>query len=318
MEIGDNGNNDEERRIQQSREQNRVTQERKRASEPMRTFEAKLSEKASHEAGLKDSAARQSRQQQKDTEERESLIEKIIGAASSKEDEDAAHATDKARVSGKKFEDEHDSSRREAEYEDRVARHSDDLDGTTDKKSSTSGDKKKSEVSEEGYRRVAEKQDDGEAGGFGGGMGGDAGGHGAGSGTQGGGSGFGSGGQNPKENLFAKDLMARQALQPVRKGSDSGRGFQQNAKPFTPRDLDGIVSKVEVGLKGDGEEFFSVELSDRYFDGLKLKAVRTEQGVVVKFLCPNVSVRSTFLKYRPAVIARLKEKGIAVFRVDVA
>ena len=94
-------------------------------------------------------------------------------------------------------------------------------------------------------------------------------------------------------------------------------GFQQNAKPFSPKDLDEIVSAVQIGFNEQGEQEFSIQLSDKYYEGLKVTATRTPEGVIVKFECPNVSVRSTFLKCRPQLYLQFKAKKIAVLRIDV-
>lgn len=316
MEINDNGN-DEERRIQHSREQNRVAEQRKRAAEPMRTFEAKLSEKASHETALKDAAARESRQQKSDADEHESLIERILGATSKGKEEETA--TDHARVQKTIYEDGREESRHETDYRRRLTEDKKDVAEGDEKKPASSAGDKKSEVAEDGHRRVVEKQDDGETGSFGGGAGGGGGegqSEGGSSSHSQGGSGFGSDSRRDG-GMFAKDLVKRMALTPIKKGSDAGRGFQQNPRTFAAKDLDEIVSKVEVGVHGGEGDFFSVELTDAYFSGLQVRAVRESDGVVLRFSCPNVAVRSTFLKYRTALVARFKEKGIAVSRIDV-
>ena len=94
-------------------------------------------------------------------------------------------------------------------------------------------------------------------------------------------------------------------------------GFQKDARNFTREDIDEIVSSVQLGFNEHGEEEFSVQLTDRYYDGLKVAATRTKEGVVIKFICPNASVRSTFIKCRPQLYLQFKGKGIGVVRIDI-
>lgn len=313
MEINNN-DNDESRRAEQKREAERHNTERKQKTEAVRTFEAKLSEKAAHEIASKDSQSHHSRNKQGDAKEKENLLEKIIGAVAKEQEE----AMDRSRIREKKQLAEHDEDRhREEKHESKLEnRRDEEHERVSDRKSGEAGDKKKSEISEEGYRRVAEKQD---AGGEGGG--------GAQSGTgdrgqdSGGGGSFGSGhsgsGDNPRDGVFAKDLVAKTTVRSLTKANGTHKGFQQNSRSFTERNMDDIVSRVEVGLNAEGEEFFAVELSDPYFDGLKVEARRTDVGVVVRFHCPNISVRSTFIKYRPALYAHFKAKNVSVSRIDI-
>lgn len=314
MEINNN-DNDESRRAEQKREADRHNAERKQKTEAVRTFEAKLSEKAAHEIASKDSQTRNSRHQQGDTKEKESLLEKIIGTVAKEQEE----AMDRSRVQEKKQLAEHDEDRHsEEKHESKLERRRDEEhERVGERKSDETGDKKKSEISEEGYRRVAEKQDAGGESGGGsaqGGMG-DRG------QDSGGGGSFGSGhsgsGDNPRDGVFAKDLVAKTTVRPLTKANGTHKGFQQNSRPFTERNMDEIISRVELGLNAEGEEFFAVELSDAYFEGLKVEARRTDVGVVVRFHCPNVSVRSTFIKYRPALYAHFKTKNISVSRIDI-
>lgn len=315
MDINNN-DNDEYRRTELKREAERHNAERKQKTEAVRTFEAKLSEKAAHEIASKDSQARNSRDQQGNTKEKDNLLEKIIGTVAKEHEE----ALDRSRVHEKKHLAEHDEERhREEKYESKLERRQDeDHERVSERKTGEAGDKKKSEISEEGYRRVAEKQDaDGESGGGGAGSGMGGGGQDA----SGGGS-FGSGGSdagdNPRDGIFAKDLVAKTAVRPLNKSKGAHKGYQQNSRSFSRENLDEIVSKVELGVTSGGEEFFAVELGDPYFAGLKVEARRTDVGVVVKFHCPSVAVRSTFIKYRPALYAHFKAKNISVARIDIA
>lgn len=285
MEIRDRDiDRREERRQEEKKSETRRDVERRMQYEPMKTFEAKLAEKAAHELITKQSHLREAHDQKKSKEEKQSLVDKILGVATQKQGEEQKSRLEalKKQVAeqGKRRDDRPDDSEFKLKKEDSTA---------TAKKAN----KGEGEFSAEGYRRVAEKSDDE------GGLGGQN----------------LSGGQQDADRGEARNSRRVGPMRPARH-FDPG-SFNPNPRSFTRKNLDEIVRAVRIGMNEHGEEEFTVELTDEYFNGLKVKATRTGEGVVVKFLCPNVSVRSTFLRFRLRVFAHLKKNNIDVRRVEV-
>lgn len=313
MEI-DNSNRDDEKSAERRKDQARLEVERRNKLEPMRTFEAKLTEKSSAEDAAKKSMQAANRDLGKTKDDKEKILKKILDS-SAKNRSDLDH---NARVHELELESHRENEQVEQGFEKHLEENADTREAKEDKPVSESKDKG-GEISEEGYKRVAEKQEGG-----GSDSGGSSGGGGS-SDTSSGGQGFGSdSGSSDSEKRREhggikklSDLFPASLLTPLNSSGSSGRGFQQDAREFTKEDLDEIVSHVETGINRSGDEFFAVELSNDYFQGLKFMAVRTPQGVVLRFDCPSVAVRSTFIKYRPQIYATLKAKNISVFRIDV-
>lgn len=295
---------EEERQVERKKDENRRKLEQKMKYEPMKTFEAKLSEKSAGEQASKESALRDAHHQKKSKEEKDGLLNKIIGTV-----KDKGMEQDKSKVAAVHKQEEHEAEDKKSEKLLDAEFEVDEEDKT---ESQQKTDQKKGEVSEDGYRRVSEKDQQGEggSGGFGSGE----------EGFSDGEQGFGSG-SNPQD----KDQLSKGKFSEIhgkvggiKKGKFGQGGFNRGAKNFSKQNLDEIVSSVELGLNELGQEEFAVELTDEYFDGLRVSAVREEGGeVVLKFECPNIQVRSTFLKQRPQVHARLKAQGIQVKRVEV-
>lgn len=307
MEIYDKqSDRHEERRTDEKKTEARRNLEKKMQTEPMKTFEAKLAEKAAHEITSKESIQRQTMDQKQTKEEKQSLMDKILGVAGEKAQEEK-----KARVGAV-----HREGERHFE-EEKSKRHADaDFDVHKTKEEGDPGrtQKKGGEHSAEGHKRVAEKEDDQSSGGSGG------------SGREGFADAEQSGQQSSSSNsrqdarAFKQKIVQheRDRLSAILKSRGFGSGgFTSDARDFTSHDLDEIVSAVELGVNEHGEQEFSVQLTDDYFDGLKLQATRTDAGVVIKFVCSNVGVRSTFLKFRPKIYRHFKAKGISVQRIDV-
>ncbi len=299
----------EERRAEERKQDHRRQIEKKMQNEPMKTFEAKLSEKTAQEKGDKDSVARNLHDLKKTKEEKQSLLDKILGVAKDKDSQQ-----EKARVEGLQKHAKEEQAKEEKKNVGEEASRFDDMKKAKKEDVAQKAKKESSEQAQEGHKRVAEKED-GERGGSGGSGQGSEKDSGTGQRSLRQGSEF-SGDKEDGEAFEQKVKDGLIAHVAGRQGFSSGT-FDQNAKTFTPRDLDDIVSAVSLGINEKGEEEFSVELTDEYFDGLTLQAARTDQGVVLKFVCPNASVRSTFLKCRPTVYRHLKTKDIDVYRIDI-
>lgn len=317
MEIDNSNNRDDERRAEQRKDQSRLEAERRHKLEPMKTFEAKLSEKASTEEAGKRSQQTANRDLKKGQEDKQKILSKILDSAA-KNRSDLDH---NARVQELEKLAQRENGDVESKFENKLAEDSESQDVDEDKPGQKAAEKS-GEIAEEGYRRVAEKQEGGQdSGGSFGGQGESQEGEQQGGGADSSGSGAGSGSGHQQESSSPKklsDFFPSSLLTPLRPAMSSGQqGFQQDARAFTQENMDEIVDAVSMGINREGEEFFAVELSDKYYEGLKLVARRTPQGVVLRFDCPNVAVRSTFIKHRPQIYARLKAKNISVFRIDV-
>lgn len=317
MEIDNTNNRDDERRAEQRKDQARLDAGRKQKLEPMKTFEAKLSEKASTEETGKRSQQTANRDLKKGQEDKQKILNKILdSSAKNRSDLDR-----NARIHELEVQAQKENEDVESKFENRLAEDAE-PDETSEEKSAGKTHEKNGEVSEEGYRRVAEKQEGGQDSGSSfGGQGDSSQGDRQESASDSSGSGSGSNSDSQRDQSSAKklsDFFPSSLLTPLRPTTSSSQhGFQQDARAFALQDMDEIVDAASIGINRAGEEFFSVELTDKYYDGLKLMAVRTPQGIVLKFDCPNIAVRSTFIKHRPQIYARLKAKNISVFRIDV-
>jgi len=291
----------EERLIQEKKAQNRRDLEKKMQYEPMKTFEAKLAEKTAHEITTKESQIHK-QQELKSKEEKQSLVDKLIGEASKQTSEEQHQKVAAIRKEAEEESKKSDKSKTDTEYEAKKGEKSE---------SSKTTENKKGEVSSEGYMRVAEKEDD-QGGAGGGGMESDNSGQDSGE--------YESGQRLDKKDKFASDLQ--KSNKAVNRATGTSRSFgtgtfDAEARDFDQQNLDEIVSSVQLGINEEGDEEFSVQLSDEYFDGVTVQATRTDEGVILKFICPNITVRSTFIKFRVKVYAHFKRKDIDIHRIDV-
>jgi hypothetical protein len=302
MDVDNRIDREEEKRIERKKQENRHQLESKMQKEGMKTFEAKLSEKSAKEVtDHEQKNLMQEHGKEKSQTEQQSAVDKIISKATQETDEQSqAKQTAVTHQNEDKFADKQERIK-EKHFEPKK---------DSDEARSQNVDKKGSgELSSEGHKRVAEKED-----------------------GQGGGSGSGS--QNMSDDSsdqsgYGKDKDSSKdgalegqdssyALKFKRfDGSNLEGGFDPSARNFEQQDLDEIVSQVEYGVNELGEQHFTVSLNDEYYDGLKVSALRTDEGVVVQFACPNVAVRSTFLKYRMKLYKHFAVKDIDVFRIDV-
>lgn len=299
---------DDERKVQEKKQQQKLDLEKKMQEEPMKTFQAKLTEKTAHELTSKETQVyKQAQEEKQTTEEKKSLLNQVISSTTEK-----ASEQDKMRIAALKQQGEREYQEKDDKIKDKRLdeKRADSKDGKESKQVHDSGKKGGGEVSEEGYKRVAEREQGEGGGGFGQGFG---------------------GGEDSDNNSFGPDSKKQLVKGQVANNADSKGvfhaalrlhtkmqgGFDKNARDFSDRDLDEIVSQVQYGLNEYGEEEFSVTLTDDYYAGLKILSQRTENGVVLQIQCPNVAIRSTFLKYRHRVYHHLMARGIEVHRVEV-
>lgn len=121
-----------------------------------------------------------------------------------------------------------------------------------------------------------------------------------------------SGGERGKGGLHGREAVRPAAFSSSQEGKGGGGG-----RHFRPKILDELVLSVSVGVNQEGEGEMTVQLSDEFYSGLKLTVTKGGGGVVVTFHCPNREVKNTFLFERPRIYSALKEKKVAVTRIDV-
>lgn len=324
IEINDNSNRDDQR-VEQDKQKARKDLERRQQHRPMETFEAKLSEKSAHEVIRPQTDVARFRLHKELKKEKASVIEKLIkGAKPSTTDEKRAPDEAQRRFSGKTprrvpFDEDVVKQDPQAPSEEVVdGREPEVLVEDESTPSETQEESKEGEVASDGHKRVAEKGREDSGSGMGGGGGQESGQGDQGTSGQSFGSGHqGMGGDKKKEFTVDRDGVVGGVRQAAGAKGQGAGGFQNQQRPFTSKNLDDIVAGVQIGLNEKGEQVFAVSLEDSYFDGLNLQAVRTPQGVVLKFVCPNFTVRNTFIRERPLIYERLKAKNISVFRIDI-
>ena len=295
-------NRQEAKRQEEKRLENKQQLEQRMKKEGMKTFEAKLSEKTAHEETSRQSTMSQLKNSSQADDEKNKILDKILGVV-----QDKATEQDKARVKGVVKQDEETEARREEKKD-----VDSEFETKEDEKTEESRGQQKTESKDEksphgGHKRVTEKQE-GEGGSGGGGEF---------SQDQGDPKQFQSQAQEKKGQ--SKDVKDK-FVQALSKGKSSGgfsSGFDQSAKKFSKTDLEELVQSVQLTLNEDGQEQLELQLSDDYFDGVKLISKRTPDGVVLRFECPNVTVKSTFLKFRLDLASHFQKKGISVHRIEV-
>lgn len=311
MEID---NNDEERRVEQRRAQEKLAVEQRQKKEVQRSFEAKLSEKTAQEKESLESQIRTANELQEEIKERQSLLDKILGVAGKEQADQAGNS----KIQHKKYLEEQEGKEQKFDLEQKEHAKVE-MKERKSEKANVENEKKKGEEVGEGHRRIEERAHSDQGGR---GEGNFSGSQNQGGGSHGRDSGSDSGSESRSrgqelQKMTVKDLENRYRLHPIKKGVPLSAQFLPNPRAFKSENLNEMVSRIQTGLTRSGEDFFAVELSDDYFDGLKVQATRTADGVVLKFMCPNASVRSTFVKHRLAVYAALQAKNVSVFRIDV-
>lgn len=190
---------------------------------------------------------------------------------------------------------------------------------------STSDGKTKS-VSDEGYGRVASKESRHQDSGSGGGSAG--GGQSGGGGDQGsnqksmGGNASGGGSGNSKEGKnFIKTLTPTSsgtssfAIKSI--GGLKGNANQGSKSGFSDAQFDGLIEGVRVTTQASGSTEVEIAVSDDLFPGLKIRATRKPEGIIIAFVCPDRATKNAFVLERSKVYDRLRQKGISIYRIDV-
>ncbi len=313
MEIDNNkrGEIDEQQRIEKSREKNRKDVERRQQQDGAKAFAAKLAQKTQQDVTRKDMLSRNKSDKRKsDTKEGEaSLMERLLGAAKENQQAEAHGKVDRHQEA---LREDH----RTAEAKDEFREETSGSHEATDTKSTVKDSQfEKVQTANEDHRRI---DDHGQQGGQGGGQGGDAKGGGAQQGMGGGGFSGDRKDNAPVVGGDGKPVKGVGTFSVRQSGTGTQGRFQGGSQQFTQQDLDGIVASVQLTQSGaSGGARLTVQLENAYFEGLAIEAEQTPQGTVIKFICPNTAVRSTFVRYRPQVYEHFKAKGIAVFRIDI-
>jgi len=220
-----------------------------------------------------------------------------------------------------KHQDSHESSKRDDLKKEKFKEE-----GSKTSENSESGEGRSKSVADDGHARVAAKhssQQDSEGGG-GGGQGGQSSGHGGNDQSfSGGQSGFSDSKGRDSHLSTGKNAASTKPgvsgfVKALGQSQGGGSGSQGGRQPqLTPQIVNEIVEHVKIGLNENLETEMEVQLTDELFSGLKIKATQTENGVVLTFICPDRKVREQFLINRPRIHQQLKEKQLAVSRIDI-
>ena len=262
MEI-DNQNREEEQRIEQQRTSAQENAKRQHKTDLTKTFEAKLSEKSALQEGQKTSQAKANQELKQAKEDQKRIFEKVMGS-DAKNQISKDHETKVQQMRIKSEEEFKENEKNIFDHEVNEQWDNKQADKTHAQKAMQTSEKK-GEVSEEGHRRVAEKQDS-ENEGSGGGS--DTGGNqDFGSESSDSQSDTGTFGQNQSQNVKGN---INEFFSSVPTGNFSQQGFQRNAKPFTEQDLDEIVPAgcVPSTTRGVVEFMYSTRFFISIFDAL--------------------------------------------------
>jgi hypothetical protein len=96
-------------------------------------------------------------------------------------------------------------------------------------------------------------------------------------------------------------------------GTETGGGSRSR---FSNEQLDALVEGVKITTQG-GQAELEVAVSDSLFPGLKVRATRRAEGIVITFICPDRATKNAFVIERTKVYDRLRQRGIAIYRIDV-
>ncbi len=286
---------DEERAEERKRAETKQNLERKLRNEPMKTFEAKLSEKYAHDVAQSDRSQRQAKEHERINENKD-LMDKILNVASSEqvnEDQNLKRVHEQKEFIN---EDEKNTFMTEAHEDDLRETGRSEHEKKTEQVLRHESSSSEQGLSSEGHRIVGHV-DSQEEKGF--------------SGQSGQGDSSQSD-KDPKEEKSYK-IEASRAAQKLK----TRMSFDFDKYSFSNQDLDEIVSSVHLGMDDLGREEFAVTLSNDYFEGLKIVATRAPDGVVLKFVCPNPAVRGTFLLERPKLYSRFRQSEIEILRIEV-
>lgn len=298
----DNSDNYEARRNEQRRLLEKQQAKAQQEQNPMKSFEAKLSKQASQEAAAKHSMVKSEQDLKRETEQKGEFLKKILGSDASDSKADL-HA--KARHHEEAF-----AQQKTLEKKDKDHTLENKLDEKEKREQKTEGDKKSSDVSAEGHKKVGqiEKDGDNEKGSGMGGQNSSSGGEESSGGESK--SHDQSGSQKQFQNpVFVQGTLQKDFQDSAGDGSDSERREMQ--------ELDEIVASVQHAFLENGEEVFAVQMTNEFFEGLRIEAKRQASGVVLTFLCPNVLVRSQMTKLKSKVLKRFEEKNIQVLEVKI-
>ncbi len=296
----DNDNSDyEAKRAEQRRQIEKQQIKAQQERDPLRSFEAKLSTQAAKEEAARESLKKTDREVKKMLEDKGDFLRKVLGE---KDVNSAADLQARAKRHEQEFAKQKGLIARD--LGEKIQEKRDDRKKTDSQHESETDD---AQNTAEGHKKVVEIEthDDGSAGqGFSGGGGDSQDSNDRGFDSGAGDSAFGkpdqTDGLNVKAFAEAGDFS----------GSDGGAQFS-----FSREDLDQIVASIQHNFLANGEEVFAVQLTNEFYDGLKIEATRTERGVVLTFLCPNVLVRTQMLRQKDAIRARFADKQIQVREV---
>lgn len=297
----DNDNSDyEAKRAEQRRQIAKQQAKEMHEKNPMRSFEAKLAKDVSREDAKREALSRTQHEVKKDLEEKGNVLKRILGDKASdsladltskaKQHEDAFYQQKslQKKVAGDKLEkkdneddqDEFNAERAEHTPETQDAKQDERIIGILDEHASQEGQS-----------------------------------------FAGGGGSFSDDAQQQDSAAFS-GTEDESALMPQSKnqavfggGAGLSQEFGSSASGFSEDDFDQLIAQVQHSFLGNGDELFSVQLKNDFFDGLKIEAQRLPTGVVLTLVCPNVLVRTQLAKTKDEILKRFAAKNIQVHEV---
>ena len=301
----DNDNSDyESKRIEQRRIAEKQNAKALQEKDPMRSFEAKLSKESVREEATRDSLRKSQQELKKTVEENAAVLKKILG---DKAGESAADLTTKAKYHEQAFLQQKGLKgkvleQKNVEKEDEEEEYDAKLDTAENQSEAQDVDH-----SEQKIIGILDEGSSSEDQSFSGGGGGAS--------SQDSNSGSESDAelQNLLDGQVVPGRIATQAG-----GADFSQSFGSNdSSQMSPEDLDHIVASVQHLLTQNGDEVFTVQLKNEFFEGLQIETRRTPEGIVLTLICPNVLVRTEMLRHKNAILKRFAEKQIQVQEVEL-
>lgn len=81
--------------------------------------------------------------------------------------------------------------------------------------------------------------------------------------------------------------------------------------------IESMVDMMMLNIDEDGEKVLEVQLSDKYYDGVKLRFTPVNRVIELTIVCPNSRVKNTFLMNRSSLMVNLEKKNIKITKINV-
>lgn len=303
----DNDNSDyEAKRAEQRRILEKQNAKAAQEKDPMRSFEAKLTKENVREEAARDTLRKSQQELKKTVEEKAAVLKKILG---DKAGDSAADLTTKAKQHEQAFLQQ--KNLKSKMLEEKIAEKTEEQDEedslfeNSDKKTEA----KDVDHTEKKVLGIIDEEGNAEGQSFGG----------SGGSSAGDSSGSDSGGEHDADlQALLGETLAPNSIAVSTNASDLSKGFGAGGSNLlTPEDLDHMVASVQHQIQQNGDEIFTVKLSNDFFEGLQIETRRTPNGIVLTLICPNVLVRTEMIRYKKDILKRFAEKQIQVQEVEL-